>query len=208
MIKPTLILLAGSPATGKSHLVTLLGQLLPQMTVLTPDDLKETLADKYGFDNLEAKAKLEIKVWDYYYQLLDLYMAMGKKVIVSEYPFSDKQRFDLNYYATSHNYQIITICLDADFEVLWQRRQARDRQSTRHLSHIVSAYHYGDQMADRQQADNHISREAFAQIIQDRAYPDFSLGTTFRVDVTDFSRVDYDGLLRQVLDLVEDQASQ
>ncbi len=42
-----------------------------------------------------------------------------------------------------YGYQVITIRLTADFEVLWQRRYKRDREPDRHLSYIMDHYHYG-----------------------------------------------------------------
>ena len=40
-----LILIAGSPATGKSYLINLIKEVLPDMFILTPDEGKEIFAD-------------------------------------------------------------------------------------------------------------------------------------------------------------------
>ncbi|MBD9757009.1 kinase, partial [Enterococcus faecium] len=122
----------------------------------------------------------------------------GKKVIVSEYPFSDKQKARLQELAEKYGYQVITIRLTADFEVLWQRRYKRDRDSDRHLSYIMDHYHYGDVLEDRAKGTNHITKEAFKKIIADRKYDEFQLGTLYEFDVTDYTQVDYTPLLDQL----------
>ena len=202
-MKRTLLLLAGSPATGKSYLIDKIRQVVPNLVLISPDSIKESLADKYGFDNLIEKEKLEIKVWQSYYHLLDDYMQIGQKVIVTEYPFSNKQAFDLKFIATTYQYQIMTICLNAEFEILWKCRYQRDRELGRHLSHLVSSYHYGDELIDRDLADNQITKKEFQDIIKKRAYSNFELGYTIKQDVSDFTKVDYDALMQKVQTLVD-----
>lgn len=202
-MKKYLILLAGSPATGKSYLISQLMEKLSPTVLITPDDIKETLADNVGFDNLSQKAELEVDVWQFYYQLLDSYMRMGKRYVLSEYPFSDKQKMKLKLLAATYQYEVITIRLDADFETLWQRRQKRDVQLDRHLSHIMSHYHFGDKLDDRSKADNHITRDAFLDIVTKRAYNQFQLGKLFELDVTDFSKVDYPTFINGLIEYLQ-----
>ena len=202
-MKKYLILLAGSPATGKSYLISQLMEKLSPTVLITPDDIKETLADNVGFDNLTQKAELEVDVWQFYYQLLDSYMRMGKRYVLSEYPFSDKQKMKLKIIAATYQYEVITIRLDADFETLWQRRQKRDVQLDRHLSHIMSHYHFGDKLDNRSKADNHITREAFLDIVTKRAYNQFQLGKLFELDVTDFSKVDYPTFINGLVEYLQ-----
>lgn len=194
-MKKYLILIAGSPATGKTYLIDLIKNVIPDMLIVTPDEGKELYADSIGFDNLEEKAKLEKKVWKFYYGVLNLYMEAGKKVVLSEYPFSYKQKDNLADLAEKYGYEVITIRLVADFEVLWQRRKVRDIEPDRHLSHIMSHYHAGDELEDRSQADNLITKEAFHEIITARKYNHFELGELYEVDVSDYSKVDYSELL-------------
>lgn len=202
-MKKYLILLAGSPATGKSYLISQLMEKLSPTVLITPDDIKETLADNVGFDNLSQKAELEVDVWQFYYQLLDSYMRMGKRYVLSEYPFSDKQKMKLKILAATYQYEVITIRLDADFETLWQRRQKRDVQLDRHLSHIMSHYHFGDKLDERSKADNHITRDAFLDIVTKRAYNQFQLGKLFELDVTDFSKVDYPTFINGLVEYLQ-----
>lgn len=197
-MKKYLILIAGSPATGKTYLVNKIKKILPDLFVITPDESKEMLADTIGFNNAEEKSQLEIKVWKFYYDVLELYMEAGKQFILSEYPFSDKQLEKLQSLTDSYNYEVITIRLIADFDVLWERRKARDREINRHLCHVVTSYHHGDQLSDRSLADDLITEEDFKKIIEERGYNNFQLGKLIEFDVSDFSKVDYEPLLEQL----------
>ena len=168
------------------------------MFILTPDEGKEMFADSVGFDSLEEKAQLEKRVWEFYYGVLDLYMGAGKRFILSEYPFSNKQRSNLESFANKYSYKVITIRLVADFDALWARRKVRDIEKDRHLSHIMSNYHFGDTLEDRSKADSLITEEAFRNIIEARQYNEFSLGELYEYDVSDFSKVDYSELLEKL----------
>jgi aspartyl/asparaginyl-tRNA synthetases len=201
MMKKYLILLAGPPATGKSYLSRLICQALPETYTVSPDELKENLADNIGYNSLEEKVELEKVVWDYYYQALELYMKIGKQFILTEYPFSYKQKPILEKLTTEYKYDIITIRLVCDFETLWNRRIQRDLSEDRHLSYILSHYHYGDTCRNRSAADQLITKEEFAEIIQARDYNHFEMGKLYEVDVTDYSNVDYEPIIEELKEL-------
>ena len=201
MMKKYLILLAGPPATGKSYLSRLICQALSETYTVSPDELKENLADNIGYNSLEEKVELEKVVWDYYYQALELYMKIGKQFILTEYPFSYKQKPILEKLSTKYKYDIITIRLVCDFETLWNRRIQRDLSEDRHLSYILSHYHYGDTLEDRTAADQLITKEEFAEIIQARNYNHFEMGKLYEVDVTDYSKVDYEPIIEELKEL-------
>ncbi|MDH6363742.1 putative kinase [Enterococcus sp. PF1-24] len=197
-MKKYLILIAGSPATGKTYLINEMKKSLPEMFVITPDEGKEIFADSVGFDNLAEKAQLEKHVWDFYYNVLTLYMNAGKRIILSEYPFSGKQINKLQALSEKYHYEVITVRLIADFDILWQRRKLRDVENDRHLSHIMSHYHFGDQLDNRHEADSLITEESFRKIIEDRGYHQFQLGELTEFDVSDYQKVDYQSFIKKL----------
>lgn len=201
-MKKYLILIAGSPATGKSYLINEMRRVLGDFFLITPDEGKEMLADQIGFDSLAEKRELEKKVWTFYYNALALYMEAGKRIVVSEYPFSNKQKEKLGDLADQYGYEPITIRLVADFEMLWERRKLRDIEPDRHLSHIMTHYHFGDELFDRKKADDLITKEAFREIIATRDYNHFQLGNLVEFDVTDFSKVDYEPFLKELAERI------
>lgn len=58
-MKKYLILIAGSPATGKSYLINEMRRVLGDFFLVTPDEGKEIFADTIGFENLDEKKALE-----------------------------------------------------------------------------------------------------------------------------------------------------
>lgn len=198
-MKKFLILLAGPPATGKSYLSELIRKNIPKTFIISPDEFKQDLYDNIGFDNEIEKKNLEEKMWTLYYTALKVYMSIGKKFIVTEYPFSYKQKEFLKYLSENNEYDVITIRLISEFEVLWKRRFERDISEERHLGFIVSKYHYGDCLNDRTKADQLITKEEFRKIIELRKYNDFELGRLFEFDVTDYSKVSYNKLIEELV---------
>lgn len=190
-MKKYLLLLAGPPATGKSYLANLIQDALPQTYTVSPDEFKQDMAESVGFDNLTEKVTLEKRVWEYYYQALEVYMGVGKQFVLTEYPFSYKQKDRLETLANKFDYQVITIRLVADFDILWERRIARDLSPDRHISFIMSHYHNGDTLPNHELADDLIMKDAFKEIIEARQYNHFQLGQLIEFDVTDYSKVDY-----------------
>ena len=58
MSKKILILISGFPGTGKTYLSNILINKIKNLNYISPDDLKEEIYDKYGFNNNDEKEKL------------------------------------------------------------------------------------------------------------------------------------------------------
>lgn len=202
-MKKYLILIAGSPATGKTYLKNKIIAKIANVLVLNPDEIKEMYADAYGFNNLKEKAKQEKQVWKFYYKILKIYMQVKKRIILSEYPFSDKQYNKLATLCDKYSYEVITIRLHAAFDILWERRRKRDIEQDRHLSHIVSKYHYGDKLVARKNADNLITKAEFYDKICSRNYDNFSLGYLIDINVDNFEKVNYDEIVGKLIQLIK-----
>ena len=193
-MKKSLILLAGFPGTGKSYLANLIIEKFSSIKLLSPDSIKEKNWDLYGFNNLNEKEELIQRSWKEYYQEMEEEFRQGKSVL-SDYPFSEKQRDKLDQLTRKFNYQVITIRLIADLDVLFARQKKRDLDDTRHLGHILTSYHKNDSIISRENADNLLDYKEFIRRCTTRGYDKFSLGTLYKLDVTDFSKVNYDLLL-------------
>jgi predicted kinase len=196
-MKKSMILLAGYPATGKSYLCNKILERFGDITVVSQDELKEGIFDQYGFRNMEEKVALEMKSWEQYYK--DVAEEMGKgNVIISDYPFSEKQKGKLQALSEQYEYQMITIRLLGDIDILYERSRKRDLAQSRHLSHLVSSYQKGDVMEDRTKADCLVTYDVFVDRCKNRGYDTFQLGYLIEMDVTDFTKIDYDAVLDEL----------
>lgn len=202
-MKKTIVLLAGYPATGKSYLCQKILERMPQFHVVSQDDMKEELFDRYGFDNMEEKIQIEKESWKLYYKAMEEELKQGNSMI-SDYPFSDKQKGRIQTLAEQYHYQVVTLRLIGDLDVLFQRSLKRDLDPKRHLSHLVSKYHKGDVLTDRRKADCLVTYDIFMDRCKNRGYGTFVLGHLIELDVTDFTKIDYPAVIQELYDLVKD----
>ena len=137
-----LILLAGYPATGKSTFCKRLLERHPGIPVVAPDDIKEQVWDEFGYDDAEEKAALELRVWEIYYARIEGLMQTGVTV-VSDYPFSEKQRPTLAGLVDRYGYRCVTVRFVGDLDAIYRRSLARDLSQSRHLGHLMNHYHKG-----------------------------------------------------------------
>lgn len=186
----TIILLAGYPATGKTYMYNKILEKFNYFKLVSQDEIKENEFEKYGYNNLEEREKLIDQSRKEFYNELELKMSKGTDII-SEYPFSLKQKKIIENLIERYNYKALTIRLIGDLEVLYKRQLERDLDSSRHLSHIMSHYHKGDILEDRSSADLLVSYEEFMDRCKNRGYGEFVIGDLYEVDVTDYSKIDY-----------------
>ncbi len=200
-MKKTLILLAGFPGTGKTYLANKIRDWQPEFILLSPDAIKEKFWDEQGFDNLAEKEATIRLSWEYYYGKLCDYMQEGLAVM-SDYPFSDKQKARLAALTGQYGYQVITLRMTGDLAILFERQKRRDLDSSRHWGHVLTSYHQGQQPADRRKADALLDYDEFSKRCLTRGYGEFSLGYLIKLDMTDFNAVDYEELCRQLEQLL------
>ncbi|MGM0164476.1 AAA family ATPase [Enterococcus sp. DIV1059_2] len=197
-MKKSLILLAGFPGTGKTYLANLIMEKFSGVKLLSPDDFKEKNWDFYGFNNLSEKEKLIQRSWEEYYQEMEEAFQRDESIL-SDYPFSDKQRNKLEQLTNKYGYQVITIRLIADLDILYDRQKNRDLDKNRHLGHILTNYREDDNLhIIREYADNLLDYKEFVHRCITRGYDTFSLGTLYELDVTDFSQVNYELLFSKL----------
>lgn len=192
-----LILLAGLPGTGKTYLSNIINSKLGSFYNLSQDELKEYYCDIYGYRNLEEKQKIEKIAWAKYYEIMEQQMQVGDN-IMSDYPFSQKQKPHIQQLVDRYGYEVVTIRLIADLDILFERQKKRDLDPTRHLSHIVTSYKKGDHLANRSNADNLLIYEEFINRCTTRGYDTFELGKLYEVDVSDYTKVNYSRLLEDI----------
>ena len=197
----TIILLAGYPGTGKTYMCNKILSKFPYFRIVSQDQIKEETFDKQGYNNLEERDKIIAWCRDEFYKSIEKNMDEQNNII-SDYPFSEKQKNIIEDLSNKYNYKIITIRLIGDLEVLYERQLSRDLDESRHLSHIMSSYHKGDVLKNRKEADLLVSHDEFINRCKTRGYGEFQLGDLIEIDVTDYSKIDYESINNQIGDLI------
>jgi len=200
-MKKTLLLLAGYPGTGKTYFAKMVIQRYPQFLLHSQDLIKEYFFDTYGFANIDEKKKVINRAREYYYQKLESYMQDGT-LIISDYPFSYKQKPIFERLSMKYDYQVITVRFLGDKNVIYSRQRQRDLDPSRHLGHMSSKYYNGDRKEECLSVGDLITYEKFLARGKDRGYETFALGTVIDVDTTDFSKVDYQSILTTIATFV------
>lgn len=198
-MEKTLILLAGYPATGKSDLAERIisRHVASNFENVSIDAVKEEYWDTYGFDNADEKAAVNACALEEYFRRMDATMASGAQ-IMSDYPFSDKQKSTLAELAEKNGYRVLTIRLVGDPAVIIARSRRRDLGQGRHLGHVVTHYHKGDVLEDRTQGGDLVDLPTLIERCETRGYGRFELGHTIEVDATDVDKIDYPALLDKI----------
>lgn len=197
-----MLLLAGSPGTGKSYLGNIICKEIPHFFNKTSIDLfKEKLYEETGFNNIEEKTKLDNLAYTFFYQSIEESMQKGQSII-ADYPFSYRQRNTLKDLANKYKFQIITITLICDLDILYQRQKKRDLDPERPLGFIMNHYHKGDTLVDRTKMDIQKTKDEFEKFNKERGYSTFKLDETIFVDVSDFNKVNYDEIVAKIKKLI------
>lgn len=202
-MKKTLVLVGGYPGAGKSYVTRLLMDVIQELQSINLDEIEERQFDALGFNNQKEKTEIIDRCRLMYFDQIKAAMGKGE-LIISDYPFSYKQRPYFEKYAKKYGYQIVTIRLVGDLETIYQRRIQRDLKQSRHLGHIVQTYHKGDVLIDRRNAESLITKEDFMKKIKESEYGLFSMGLLIELDVTDFSNVDYEGMVQTVVSYINE----
>lgn len=193
-----LLLVAGYPGTGKSRLCAQLRDQLGALRVLAIDDLKEALYDEHGFGDAQAKAHLDAAAREVFLAQVRTAMHAGG-LVAAEYPFSEKQRPQLQQACTDLGYRPLTVRLVADVEVLYERQRRRDLDPSRHVGHLLDAYRPGDTLEDRLSAPQLLTREVFWERYHRRGYGTFALGPVIELDTTHPELVDDAAVIRRIM---------
>lgn len=132
---PTIVLITGHPATGKTTLAHNLTQEL-RLPLIWKDQIKETLLDVLGSSTNEWSRKLGAVAWMLLYQQIE-------NLIKTDISHIVESNFD-PIYANGHwqslsckyKFQLIQVRCETEPEALLKRYSQRIHQGDRHLGHV------------------------------------------------------------------------
>ena len=179
--QPTIIIVTGKPATGKSTLAKWLAQEL-RLPLVSKDSIREELFDKLGWKDREWAQLLGKASVDMMFYFARTELAVGHSIIMdnSFYPPISTPRFQT--LKDDYNAESIQIVCDADRETLFQRFKTRAESGHRHLGH----------------GDKDVLEELYANLADNSSRILEIGGSVTEVDTSDFAKVDYQEILEKV----------
>ena len=185
VIHPTIIIVTGRPAAGKSTLAKWLSQEL-KLPLASKDDIREELFDRLGWKDRKWAQELGKASVDMMFYFARAELEVGHSVIMdnSFYPPVSNPRFQAlkeQYHAES-----IQIVCDSSRETLFQRFKKRADSGNRHPGH----------------GDHDVLDELYANLANTSSQVLDIGGAVIEVDTTDFSKVDYGAILNRVKELI------
>lgn len=128
-----LIIIAGMPATGKSTIARKISQAL-SMPILEKDEIKEQLFDTVGYADLPAKRALDRGSAAVLLYVARVTLQSGSSLIMVN-NFDADMRDDVQAMLDACDCRAVTVFLNGDPDVLYERYVARDGRRERHLGH-------------------------------------------------------------------------
>jgi len=182
---PTIIIVTGRPAAGKSTLAKWLSQEL-KLPLVSKDSLREELFERLGWKDRPWAQELGKASLDMMFYFARAELEVGHSIILDNffYPPVSNPRFRAlkeEYHAES-----IQIVCDADRETLFQRFKSRADSGTRHPGH-------GDQA---------VLEELYANLADKSTVVLDIGGVVIKVDTTHFAKIDYPEILRRIKPLL------
>ena len=129
-----LLLITGDLATGKSTFASILSKRYG-ITVMYKDKIKEVLGDTIGFADREENLKLSratMELMTYgFAELVEL-----DSDVILEANFKESEMARLNEIAAQNGYDMLTLALTADMDIIYKRFVNRIENENRHPVHI------------------------------------------------------------------------
>lgn len=124
----------GDLATGKSTFANLLAKRY-DTTVFYKDSIKEVLGDTNGFCNREENLKLSRATMELMFYILSEFCKLDRNLIL-EANFHKVELERLHKIAYENNYEVLTLVLRGDVEMLHKRYLNRIYNENRHPVHL------------------------------------------------------------------------
>ncbi|HAP03429.1 MAG TPA: hypothetical protein DCQ87_05455 [Lachnospiraceae bacterium] len=133
-IMKKLLLIMGDLATGKSTFANILSKRY-DTNVFFKDSIKEVLGDTIGFSNREENKKLSRATMELMFFIFSEFEKLDKNLIL-ESNFHTIELETLHKMAYEKNYEVLTLVLRGDVEILHKRYLNRMHNENRHPVHL------------------------------------------------------------------------
>lgn len=131
--KPTLIIINGSPCTGKSFLCKNLSQKL-NIPYISRDEYKEMLFDNLGIIDADWSKKLGGASYSIFFNVVEK-LLQSQQSFITESNFNQRHREIIQSLIGKYNFRVVELFLATDASVLIERFKKRWDSGERHRGH-------------------------------------------------------------------------
>lgn len=189
-----MIIVAGMPATGKS---TIARQLQKHFgfPILEKDSIKEALFDTIGFEGYSAKRLLDVASNEILLRQIQVMIHSQTSLIVDN-NFDETAAEKLSQLLIENPVNAVTVFLEGDPEVLFERYSLRDSTGKRHPGHAMQTNyppHAGESQAFS------MTRDGFDERFINRKMDKLIWGgPQIRIDATWPEKIDIQALINKI----------
>jgi predicted kinase len=133
-----LLLIMGDLASGKSTFANILSKRYDTV-LFCKDPIKETLGNTFGFTNRAENLKLSYATADLMYLIFREFAQLNKDLIL-ESNFRIGELEKLHQIAAENDYQVLTLVLRGDVQVLHKRYLNRMHNENRPAVHLCAEF--------------------------------------------------------------------
>lgn len=134
-----LLIITGDIAAGKSTFSELLSKRY-SIVAFQKDAVKEVLGDSIGFHNREENKRLSDATIEIMHHIFSKVAATGNSIIL-EANFHEAELKKLHAIAHENEYDVLTLVLRGDAEVLYERYLFRMNRENRYPVHLSTSLH-------------------------------------------------------------------
>lgn len=175
-----LLLITGDIAAGKSTFSKILSARYCAV-VFQKDTVKEILGDRIGFHNREENKLLSNAAMEIMYHIFSQTAITGGNVIL-EANFHESELDKLHCIANAKQYDVLTLVLRGNPDVLYERYIHRMNEENRHPVHLTTTLNVKDDFLKT------------AEWIRNEKI----IGETLEIEATDFSYQENTAILKQI----------
>ncbi len=176
-----LIIVLGAPGVGKTTLARRMADELG-LPLLVRDDVKEILFDTLGWSDREWSRKLGYASWLILRYMVGQFLGAGQSVIVESNFRADREGGSFEDLIARYHPRIVQVLCETAPDVAYERFKRRAESGERHPGHI-----------------DQVTIAAIEEQLRPGTWEPLPLeGEVIRVDLTDFEKVDYEGVVERI----------
>lgn len=189
-----IIIVTGVSGIGKTTISSYLYNRYEESTLISMDQLKESIYPLIGYKSKQEKNQLKDIVYSLFSSILEECMNREDEIIIVEYPFSQKWKIVFENLIKKYSYRAITINVKTNaYEEVFDIVDKRNNSNQRNVIHSID--NYNPHKKSEYRSKNEINYNSWKEDYLSNKYTSINLGK-----VIDFYNIDdsYEELIKQI----------